>query len=705
MAPTSRYCSSPSSADAPLTAERAMMDQIRSKLERAQRRLARTSSGSSGSHVRAGYDSAIRAPPVKSVLLEDMPATTSRQYTPPSTLTHPAILPPSSRHSLPCTRREHKKQQAFQYASQQYKSRSKYSLSDTDPLNGGPPPLSTPYLVYAKPRPTVTRPKSSVEKRSQDAKRRDSRHIASNIAINDHMAAMRADLARPPTSRVRFEGHEDTCDNAHGKHERNREEERMRRQQQLNEREARYQRQREDKMKSRDACTTAVAVSAATLRGRPSLLEKPPSSAIKVSAYNEIAQTMPASSVERRSLMMTSPPKSDIKVSAFDEFVPRERFADAQRETMDQCTKQAFEENRKKGLNLKRETKVAKQVLSGTEKSSIDSKLVYGDTNRFEGDDGDTSTYDTDDSFEFDSDSEKLTYAEYSILEARVRKVKLDALAADESRNCLDARSHVDLTEEDIAASGIELSTVKEEDEDASTVKLTAKDLALYALGRTSSHSLSDLASPVVSASKSHLVVHTQAPVSYTPTPSAFPSSRALGSSPRRPATTGRTSSNQMAQSPSAYSYVRRSLTRAPMDLKNHLPPSIGVLSGLSSGSSTFVLDSTLFYDVTWNSGEFAFSVQHIYTENEFEFDDRTQEPQLFLRMLLNTERSTCESFNRVRAGDVLIRVDDTNVSELGLEGSGSVLTKFFANLMGRTPVKLTFQRMSPSDWEGGVEL
>ena len=142
------------------------------------------------------------------------------------------------------------------------------------------------------------------------------------------------------------------------------------------------------------------------------------------------------------------------------------------------------------------------------------------------------------------------------------------------------------------------------------------------------------------------------------------------------------------------------------MDLKNHLPPSIGVLSGLSSGSSTFSIDPSCFYEVTWKSGEFAFSVQRVYTdEDEYEFDDRADEPQLFLRMLLNTERSVCKSFRDVRVGDVLIRVGDTNVSDLGLEGSGTVLTKFFAKLMAQTPIRLTFQRMSPSDWEGGVEL
>ncbi|KAF4028369.1 hypothetical protein GN244_ATG19955, partial [Phytophthora infestans] len=219
-----------------------------------------------------------------------------------------------------------------------------------------------------------------------------------------------------------------------------------------------------------------------------------------------------------------------------------------------------------------------------------------------------------------------------------------------------------------------ELSTVKEEDEEeqAPTSRLTARDLALHALGRPSSCSLSDIGSPVPSANGKQSPKSKPAPMSYTPASSAYPSSRTLNRSPV-PATTGRTRRNRVPPPISSTSVA------------SYLPPSIGVLSGLSSGSATFEMDPSYFYEVTWKSGEFAFSVQRVYTaENEFD---------------------TCRSFHNVRVGDVLIRVGDAYVSDLGLEGSGTVLTKFFAKMMAQTPVKLTFQRMSPSDWEGGVEL
>ncbi|ETL85758.1 hypothetical protein L917_14749, partial [Phytophthora nicotianae] len=128
--PTSRRSSAGSTADAPLTAERAMMDQIRSKLERAQRRLARNSPGSSGSVGSAyipssEYSSAMRAPPVKSVLMEDMPATASRA--PPSTMRHHGLPPPPStaRHHGPSSRRpppSSSSRHQSRYAPQQYKS-------------------------------------------------------------------------------------------------------------------------------------------------------------------------------------------------------------------------------------------------------------------------------------------------------------------------------------------------------------------------------------------------------------------------------------------------------------------------------------------------------------------------------------------------------------------------------------------------------
>ncbi|KAG7376514.1 hypothetical protein PHYPSEUDO_013231 [Phytophthora pseudosyringae] len=557
LPPSSRRSSAGAAADAPLTAERAMMDQIRSKLERAQRRLARNAPGSSGSSSSAyipssDYSSAAHKAPVKSVLMEDMPATASRLYAPPpsssrrhqhlhgtppppSTARHHHGMPPppssrrpplSSRYDLGSSRQHSRYPESARYSQQQYKSRSKYPHGDADPLNGGPPPMSTPYLVYS-----------------------GSQHVKSG----------RVPLSKaPPTDRRE------------------------------------HKRPEEEKHRHRE----------------------PPSSTF--------------------SAAMNGPPSA---------------------------------------------------MRSGLARPPSDSEYLSSGYSMFEAHvvevDVDLDAYSDD-----DSDEETET----------------------EEDNVSNQVPEAEEEDEDVPTPpATELSTVKEEaeEEQAPVSRLTARDLAFHALGRTSSCSLSDLGSPVPSANGKESQKYVPTPMSYTPASSAFPPSRALRRS-AVPATTGRTRGNRIPPAPSTSvaSYVRRSRARAPMDLKNQLPPSIGVLSGLSSGSSTFVMDPSYFYEVTWKSGEFAFSVQRVYTdENEFEFDDRNQEPQLFLRMLLDTERSTCKSFHDVRVGDVLIRVGDANVSELGLEGSGTVLTKFFAKMMAQTPIKLTFQRMCPSDWEGGVEL
>ncbi|ETM38911.1 hypothetical protein L914_14885, partial [Phytophthora nicotianae] len=736
--PTSRRSSAGSTADAPLTAERAMMDQIRSKLERAQRRLARNSPGSSGSVGSAyipssEYSSAMRAPPVKSVLMEDMPATASRA--PPSTMRHHGLPPPPStaRHHGPSSRRpppSSSSRHQSRYAPQQYKSRSKYTKEDTDPLNGGPPPMSTPYLVYSSSRPPMTgsQHKSGRSQRPEDDKHRHRAPSSSySTAVNGPPSAMRSGIARPPTSRVRFEQHEEE------KKERE-SEERKRRHQQLKEREARHQRHREQEIKNINARAKGSGPSspiAATRGRRSSSLEKPPSSAIKPSAYDDIAQAIPTSPVgrTRRSSISNPPPKSDIKVSAFDYMMPRRRSDKSKPEKPEirpeidapeaveplekeetpevEADTDAEQTVSSESDNQEQETVKSTAAVAEVVKSPPVSVVPVPEEPKSD-DAGDTS-YDTDDSYEFDSDSEFLSSSGYSMFEAHVLEVDVDLDAysdeSDEETETEVVKVDNELLEEDVPTPpATELSTVKEEDEEeqAPTSRLTARDLALHALGRASSCSVSEIGSPVPSANGKQSPKSKPAPMSYTPASSAYPSSRAP-----IPATTGRTRRNRMPppiSSTSVASYVRRSRARAPMDLKNHLPPSIGVLSGLSSGSSTFVLDPSYFYEVTWRSGEFAFSVQRIYTtENEFEFDDR--EPQLFLRMLLNTERSTCRSFHNVRVGDVLIRVGDAYVSDLGLEGSGSVLTKFFAKLMAQTPIKLTFQRMNPSDWEGGVEL
>uniref|UniRef100_H3GDA8 Uncharacterized protein n=1 Tax=Phytophthora ramorum TaxID=164328 RepID=H3GDA8_PHYRM len=764
--PFPRHASS--SGDAPLTAERAMMDQIRSKLERAQRRLAHTapSSSSSSRYIPSSeYNSAMHKPPVTSVLMEDMPATASKHYSsrapPPSTRTRPppsskytgmppppssryaGMPPPSSRYAPPpSSRRPPSSKYDSRYANQQYKSRSKYSKGeDSDPLNGGPPPMSTPYLVYSSSRPPMTGSHHSKSSRSPTEQKHKEEKVRHRVQLNGPPSAMRSGVAKPPSSRVRFEGHETELRESIEKFERDSEAERKRLHQQRKEREARHQRRREQELKNVNARAKGSGPSspiAAATRGRRSAsVEKPPNSAIKLSAYEDIAQAIPTSPVgrPRRSSISNPPPKSDIKVSAFDDLVPRRRTSAGQdnppepSQPADAVEDEAVatpepaagdtdaDQERPSESDNQQPIEPPSPAVKSPPASVVPEHDNFSSSD--EEDSGDTSGFESDDSYIMYSDSEAELSTGYSIFDTLAvpehQVVYEDATDSDDSDSPTDEPNVGNQAPEPEGNNSVpsppasELSTVKEEEDEVPqpvSRGVTARDLAFMALGRASSCSLSDLGSPVSSANGKESPRSSMVPMSYTPASSAFPPSRSLGRPPV-PATTGHTRSRRVPPPSSSMSnYVPRSRTRAPMDLKNQLPPSIGVLSGLSSGSSTFVMDPSSFYQVTWKTGEFAFSVQRVYTEeNEYEFDDRNQEPQLFLRMLLNTERSTCRSFHDVRLGDVLIRVGDSYVSDLGLEGSGTVLTKFFARLTGQTPIKLTFQRMYPSDWEGGVEL
>lgn len=148
----------------------------------------------------------------------------------------------------------------------------------------------------------------------------------------------------------------------------------------------------------------------------------------------------------------------------------------------------------------------------------------------------------------------------------------------------------------------------------------------------------------------------------------------------------------------------RRLRHKEPLELKRQLPPQIGVLAGLASGPTTFTLDEFALYEIEWKVGEFGFSFQRVYAESEHE----GQQKEMYLRMLLNTDRSTCKSFREVRVGDILIQIGDVKVSDLGFDSardSGSALTKYFTELRTQTPMRLVFQRTEVMDWEGGVEL
>ncbi|CAI5732035.1 unnamed protein product [Hyaloperonospora brassicae] len=734
-----------SSGDAPLSAERAMMDEIRSKLERTQRRLARNAPSSATSVPSSMSRKSVYSSSPSPIEPSSRRSSTFRSPAVPFDTAHSGASSsqaPRRQHALPLSSNRRPfgptsttttsssaattdLASSMRYA--QYKSRSKYAASaatfDTDPLNGGPPVMSTPYLVYSSSRV----PMSNGSARADGPSSREGR---APQALSTAPSALRSgSAARPPSSRVRFQGHEarDRLDAA-PEDDAARESERKRRQALVKEREARHVRHREQELQRSYESGPLSPIATAT-RGRRA--DNPPNSAIKLSAYDAMAHST-VGQRQRRSSIGPSPPKSDIQVAAFDEVRPRRRSSQdadeheelGRRDAVDAMARGvATEAARERAHRVAEQERVKTTSGKGAPLRVVPRRGVERDDVYTESDDdgGDTSAYETDDSYDFsdfDTDATDVS-SRRRVVAPNARAVEAadgDVMDLGEKKRA-NKCEQVDEDEGSASCSTTDLSTVEGSEEELQPVsRLTAKDLALHALGRAST--LSDLGSPVSSLNSNGESVTTKqtaaqkactpAPTSYTPTSSAFPSARALE---RRPvsATTGRLRDNRMARATpptSVSSYVRRSRSRAPMDLKNHLPPSIGVLSGLSSGSSTFSIDPSCFYEVTWKSGEFAFSVQRVYTdEDEYEFDDRADEPQLFLRMLLNTERSVCKSFRDVRVGDVLIRVGDTNVSDLGLEGSGTVLTKFFAKLMAQTPIRLTFQRMSPSDWEGGVEL
>lgn len=155
--------------------------------------------------------------------------------------------------------------------------------------------------------------------------------------------------------------------------------------------------------------------------------------------------------------------------------------------------------------------------------------------------------------------------------------------------------------------------------------------------------------------------------------------------------------------------HSRRVRHREPLELKRQLPPAIGILAGLSSGSNTFPLNARAFYEIEWRTGEFGFSFQRVYAEAcDDDGDDRHATPEMYLRMLLDTDRGTCKSFHDVHVGDILIQIGDVKVSDLGFDSArdpGAALTKYFTELRMQTPMRLVFQRMEVLDWEGGVEL
>lgn len=203
------------------------------------------------------------------------------------------------------------------------------------------------------------------------------------------------------------------------------------------------------------------------------------------------------------------------------------------------------------------------------------------------------------------------------------------------------------------------------------------------------------------------------APPSAVPRPPSTTVGRPSVTRPRTPLPPPPTSSlphaylmppSSRASTTAAGSSQRRVRHREPLELKMQLPPQIGVLAGLSSGPITFPFSPTAFYEIEWRTGEFGFSFQRVYTE-ECSAEGKSE---MFLRMLLDTDRGTCSSFRDVHVGDILIQIGDVKVSALGFDSArdpSTALTKYFTELRMQTPMRLVFQRMEVLDWEGGVEL
>ncbi|CAH0519368.1 unnamed protein product [Peronospora belbahrii] len=379
-------------------------------------------------------------------------------------------------------------QSSYKYI--QYKSKSKYS-QETDPLNGGPPPMSTPYLVYSNSRLPMTRSNETTKtNHGRDKQDDDEKPLSS---------AMRSGLARPPSSRVRFQGHETL---SREKSERDYQEmERTQCQEQGKEREARRHREKDlqhGKASGRPNGSEPLSSIATILRGRRSAsIENPPKSAIKLSAYDKMMQTIPTSPVgrSRRSSIGNSPPKSDIKISAFD---------DPKDEAVEVVAPHTTDHR----------GKVVEQVRIEPTSDRIAAKaplpLVVPEPeaphSAFDVDDEDTLTNETDDSYDyefsdFDTDSED-TPSRCLVSEANAGKVDADPGFVE--NNAADSSRQVGEDKGTSSCSATELPIVKEgkEGERHRVSKLTARDLALHALGRASTCSISDVGSPVSSANE-----------------------------------------------------------------------------------------------------------------------------------------------------------------------------------------------------------
>ncbi|GLD96966.1 hypothetical protein PINS_up005649 [Pythium insidiosum] len=97
--------------------------------------------------------------------------------------------------------------------------------------------------------------------------------------------------------------------------------------------------------------------------------------------------------------------------------------------------------------------------------------------------------------------------------------------------------------------------------------------------------------------------------------------------------------------------------------------------SSMSSTMDTYTIDEHAFYQVKWTDGPFGSTVREA---------DSTTGPVMLITK--RTGKQTCAGLRRVAVGDILVRIGDRNVSELGFEKATRYLRKV------PKPVALTFQ-------------
>jgi hypothetical protein len=115
----------------------------------------------------------------------------------------------------------------------------------------------------------------------------------------------------------------------------------------------------------------------------------------------------------------------------------------------------------------------------------------------------------------------------------------------------------------------------------------------------------------------------------------------------------------------------------APALVPVPVPAPLPLATNRNSGGSEdyFTVDQSAFYQIQWTDGPFGLTVREAMSK-------------LGAVMLITkrTGKATCAGLKRVAVGDILVRIGDKNVGELGFDAA----TRFLRTVM--KPVVLTFQ-------------